>query len=542
MAGLAASLARYEGWFVIPFVAFYFLFAARRHKIATALLFGGIAALGPLYWLGHNWCIYCNPLEFYNGPYSAQTFTARRSRRIWHPIPAITIGAKLGCSFALRRAYARVGARWPWRQPDCSALVGSVFSGRSGSRRCFRSSTCGACTRAERQSLFPQLWFSSYYNTRYGLAALPLLAIAGGCVVLIAGNRLRPYLAAATVAIAVSPWLIHPQPDNWICWKESQVNSEARRAWTRDAANFLAAEYQPGQGIFTSFGDLTGIFREAGIPLRDTLHQGNVLEWLSATRRPDLFLRQRWAVAIAGDEVATAVEQATRNTGPRYHLVQSIQVQGRSGNRNLQARRHMTIPFTKAHGAGNDFLLSWSDRVPSGDLPGMARAICDRHTGIGADGWILLRDTSIRLFNADGSEAEMSGNGTRCAAALLIDSGQASEEITILTGAGPKRLAPARSKRAPFPVRNGHGQTSFRRAARSVSRCRFAMAHAGSDDSGCRQSTVRGLRRRFPGRLGDARGRDRSASAFSQSAPMCRLFEAWTRTPSRPGSTSAAPA
>jgi len=53
----------------------------------------------------------------------------------------------------------------------------------------------------------------------------------------------------------------------------------------------------------------------------------------------------------------------------------------------------MTIPFTKAHGAGNDFLLSWSDRVPAGDLPEMARAICDRHTGVGADGWILLRNS-----------------------------------------------------------------------------------------------------------------------------------------------------
>ena len=100
----------------------------------------------------------------------------------------------------------------------------------------------------------------------------------------------------------------------------------------------------------------------------------------------------------------------------------------------------MTIPFTKAHGAGNDFLLTWSDRVPAGDLAAMARGICNRHTGVGADGWILVHDTSIRLFNADGSEAEMSGNGTRCAAALLIDAGQASKEITILTGAGPKHL------------------------------------------------------------------------------------------------------
>ncbi len=100
----------------------------------------------------------------------------------------------------------------------------------------------------------------------------------------------------------------------------------------------------------------------------------------------------------------------------------------------------MTIPFTKAHGAGNDFLLSWADQVAATDLASIARAICDRHTGIGADGWMLVRDTSIQLFNADGSEAEISGNGTRCAAALLIDAGRASNEVTIATGAGPKHL------------------------------------------------------------------------------------------------------
>jgi diaminopimelate epimerase len=100
----------------------------------------------------------------------------------------------------------------------------------------------------------------------------------------------------------------------------------------------------------------------------------------------------------------------------------------------------MPIPFTKAHGAGNDFLLSWLDQVPKVDLPSTARAICDRHTGIGADGWILMRDSAIRLFNADGSEPEISGNGTRCVAALLIDAGRAGDQITIHTGAGPKRL------------------------------------------------------------------------------------------------------
>src|ERR1700692_4245451 len=101
------------------------------------------------------------------------------------------------------------------------------------------------------------------------------------------------------------------------------------------------------------------------------------------------------------------------------------------------------IPFTKAHGAGNDFLLSWADKVPSGDLPSLAQAICNRHTGIGADGWMLVSlmdDMSIRLFNADGSEAEISGNAPRGPAALLIDSGRAHDNVTIVTGAGPKHL------------------------------------------------------------------------------------------------------
>ena len=100
----------------------------------------------------------------------------------------------------------------------------------------------------------------------------------------------------------------------------------------------------------------------------------------------------------------------------------------------------MNISFTKAHGAGNDFLLTWREQAPSDGLVEIARTICDRHTGIGADGWIIVDGTSIRLFNSDGTEAEISGNGTRCAAALLVDSGRAGTEVDITTGAGTKRL------------------------------------------------------------------------------------------------------
>jgi diaminopimelate epimerase len=106
----------------------------------------------------------------------------------------------------------------------------------------------------------------------------------------------------------------------------------------------------------------------------------------------------------------------------------------------------MNIPFTKAHGARNDFLLTWRNQLPSTfDAPSTAVAICDRHTGIGADGWMIVSETpdadgAIELWNSDGSRPEISGNGTRCAAAFLMEANRASENVRILTGAGLKHL------------------------------------------------------------------------------------------------------
>ena len=107
----------------------------------------------------------------------------------------------------------------------------------------------------------------------------------------------------------------------------------------------------------------------------------------------------------------------------------------------------MKIPFLKAHGAKNDFLLTWREQAPEQNAPEVARAICDRRTGAGADGWIIVSrgspsdcDAAIQLYNSDGSAAEISGNGTRCAAAFLIHHGLGHNPVCIQTGAGPKHL------------------------------------------------------------------------------------------------------
>ena len=116
------------------------------------------------------------------------------------------------------------------------------------------------------------------------------------------------------------------------------------------------------------------------------------------------------------------------------------------------------ISVIKAHAYGNDFLFVEEGQVVSADLPALAGAMCERHRGIGADGLIVFRRIArgavMRLLNADGSRAEVSGNGVRCLAAILVGGHLLGEdeaqngatvapdgpEVVIETDSGPKTL------------------------------------------------------------------------------------------------------
>lgn len=125
----------------------------------------------------------------------------------------------------------------------------------------------------------------------------------------------------------------------------------------------------------------------------------------------------------------------------------------------------MVVPFVKAAACGNDFLLIDSSEVAgslaSPDYAELTRRLCDRHEGVGADGveWMSAHpsaDVEIRLINADGSEAEISGNGTRCVAAYVC-SEQAKEKILILTGAGLKTCVLTERREGEFEFEIGMG-------------------------------------------------------------------------------------
>ena len=120
------------------------------------------------------------------------------------------------------------------------------------------------------------------------------------------------------------------------------------------------------------------------------------------------------------------------------------------------------IPFLKASACGNDFLLIDGALAPP-DAAAFTRLICDRHDGVGADGveWLYphsTADVEIRLINADGSAAEISGNGTRCVAASLCAE-QGKERISLLTGAGLKTcsLISRRDSEYEFEIDMGEG-------------------------------------------------------------------------------------
>jgi diaminopimelate epimerase len=119
------------------------------------------------------------------------------------------------------------------------------------------------------------------------------------------------------------------------------------------------------------------------------------------------------------------------------------------------------LPFSKASACGNDFLLIDGMHAPS-DLAEFSKRICDRHNGVGADGveWLFPApdvDVRARLFNADGSEAEISGNGTRCVAAHWC-SEHAGESVVVRTGAGAKRCTLVRREGNTFEFDTDMGE------------------------------------------------------------------------------------
>ena len=148
--------------------------------------------------------------------------------------------------------------------------------------------------------------------------------------------------------------------------------------------------------------------------------------------------------------------------------------------------------FYKYHGLGNDFVLTLDLDGTVQASPERAVRICNRHTGIGADGWMLVRrsescDIAMFLYNSDGSVAEMCGNGLRCFAKFVYDHGIVKKEaFTVETLAGVMQVQLTIADGQAALVTANIGQATFDRAA-------IPMVGDGE----CRLETIRSQEREF---------------------------------------------
>jgi hypothetical protein len=320
VAACAGTLTRYESWFVLPFAALFFLLAAKKRRIAATAVFCAIAAIGPLFVFFHHWWLTGDALAFYRGPYSPRAIQHGADYPGYHD---------WGEAFHYYRTAAQLCAGGVL---SLAALAGAAVALY---RRAFWALTLlllpgvfliwAMYSTGGTPIFLPTLKPFSYYNSRYGMAVLPLIALAAAALVTVAPARARGWVAGLLVLAASLPWLLHPSPSSWITWEESRVNSEARRAWTAEAAEYIQPRYVRGTGILSDVGDMVGIYRRTGIPLRELFSVDNGLPFDATVSRPELFLHEEWIVTQGGGQGQTAAIRAGLR-GKEYRLVKQIMV------------------------------------------------------------------------------------------------------------------------------------------------------------------------------------------------------------------------
>ena len=288
ICGIVATLTRYEGWFLLPFVALYLLWRGGK---TSGLIFCAVAGLGPGYWLAHNWIFYSDPLEFYRGTGSAKDIQNGLpypgAHDWWMAAKQFAIASKAVLGWPLV-AIAFAGLAWVragWPIFFCMlAPIYYVINLHGGDSPIF----------------VPEVYPFSHYNSRYALAGLPMCAVLAAAL---AGRW--PRLRLILPMLALSWFAFYPA----IVKVEGRVNSESRRAWTSEVARMLHSEYQLGTGIWMPFGNLTAILQEAGIPIAESIHQGDKLAFDRNAARPDLFLDTAWVISQRGDAASVAMQR-----------------------------------------------------------------------------------------------------------------------------------------------------------------------------------------------------------------------------------------
>jgi hypothetical protein len=326
-------LVRYDGWFYgAAFVgaAVVTVVAASRARLrprlfgnlrGALLVFVLINAVAPALWLGYNAYVWGNPLEFATGQYSARAIE-QRSRRAGDPHHPGWHSPRVAAQHFVRDATLTLGESRRDRQSDSShyeriwillALGGTLLLVRARGLLPWLllwlplpfyaiSIAWGAVP-----IFIPQWWPFSYYNTRYGLQLLPAVAAFVALLVYFAMVNRRDRVWRVGVAVAAIAFIAASYVSVWrnvpICLREVRANGGPRYALDGRLGSLLE-KFPESSSMLVYLGDNGGALQRAGIPLKRTIHEGNMKLWEAAMLAP---ANADLVIAGDGDPVAQAV-------------------------------------------------------------------------------------------------------------------------------------------------------------------------------------------------------------------------------------------
>jgi hypothetical protein len=329
---VAASLTRYDGWFlaaVISLAALGEVLKSKRSDQTLRLTFAKfvlLAAAAPALWLAYNAIIYKNPLEFANGPYSAHAIEQKSASPGSPPHPG-SHDLPVAFSYVLKSAELNMSeGNWQklWM---ASLLVGAiVISIRD--RRLWPLLLLAVPLPFYTLSVayggvpifLPVWWPFSFYNLRYGLQLLPLFSVAAALTTYfllgLARNRAAKTVVVSAAFILLTASYISVWRKQPVCFREAWVNSRTRIALETELASNLK-KLPHDSTLLMYLGDHVGALQQAGIPLRQTINEGNHRPWKAPVDLEGLWERALanpaqyvdFVVALDGDPVAVSVNK-----------------------------------------------------------------------------------------------------------------------------------------------------------------------------------------------------------------------------------------
>jgi Dolichyl-phosphate-mannose-protein mannosyltransferase len=313
LAGLSAflgTLTRYDGWFLLPFAAFFVLLArpdpwSRRFRHAA--IFSVIAGAGPALWLLHNSWRFGNALEFVNGPYSAQAIYARQLATTAFKYP--TDGSLIvSIRYYLADLELVIGV-WP----IVLALLGLLAWIIDRENRARRSAALlflvllpfyvFSLAYAAIPLYVPTLFPNTYYNLRYGLEMLPAVALLPSFLIITkAPSRLRRLLTGVLIGVILAQAVVVASSGaaDLAVAKEGVLNTPCRSPRQQLLIRVLKDKYD-GRRVLVAVGKWPCVMPAVGISFRDTLSETNRAYWRRLRTDPGKWVA--WIIRGDGDAV-----------------------------------------------------------------------------------------------------------------------------------------------------------------------------------------------------------------------------------------------